>query len=108
MTDTGNGFAFQGFSEEAYQGDFSPLVRREEKTEMDFDVRSYVWKPGKTKCCVTLCLNETMRVGWTCDESLNRQASEEFSFVWVWCNKMRNTAGTNAVCNSGDKETDHT
>ncbi|VUC23267.1 unnamed protein product [Clonostachys rosea] len=107
-TDSGNKFAFQSFSEPNYNGNHTGLLRDAGKSDIGFNVQSFVWKPVKTNCCVTLCLNDTLRVGWTCDELFKTKVSETFLSIYVWCGEERDADGSNAICSTGKGPTTHT
>ncbi|CAH0044554.1 unnamed protein product [Clonostachys solani] len=107
-TDSGNKFAFQSFSESNYNGNHTGLLRDTGKSDIGFNVRSFVWKPVKTNCCVTLCLNDTLRVGWTCDELYKTKVTETFLSIYVWCGEERDANGTSAICSTGKGPTTHT
>ncbi|CAG9947916.1 unnamed protein product [Clonostachys rosea f. rosea IK726] len=107
-TDSGNKFAFQSFSEQNYNGNHTGLLRDTGKSDIGFNAQSFVWKPVKSNCCVTLCLNDTLRVGWTCDELYKTKVTETFLSIYVWCGEERDADGTNAICSTGKGPTTHT
>ena len=94
----GNKFSFQVFSQNEYGGQASDISNETGGTDYDFLVRSYVWLPESSGCCVSFCLNETVdgRVGWWCDERYQEKTSETYSRSYIWCGLER--IKSNAKC----------
>ncbi|KAK2611991.1 hypothetical protein QQS21_001956 [Conoideocrella luteorostrata] len=93
-TSSGNGFKFQGFSRDNYTGAATTVITEEGGTDFEFDIHSYVWLPRLTSCCISFCKNATKAgmTGWWCNERYQKQSSESFPRLFVWCGGERTDA----------------
>ncbi|KAI9896261.1 hypothetical protein N3K66_008433 [Trichothecium roseum] len=93
-----NRFSFQSFSQNEYGGQASNILDQTGGTDFDFLVRSYVWLPESSGCCVSFCLNDTTEglVGWWCDERYQKKTSETYTRSYIWCGLERSKK--NARC----------
>ncbi|KAK5657926.1 hypothetical protein OQA88_2475 [Cercophora sp. LCS_1] len=79
------GLAFQGFSEQTYLGNATTIVQEEGFHDFPFPIKSYVWLPDGTNCCVTFCQNKTTSSGWWCDPRYRPTFDGSFPRLSIWC-----------------------
>ncbi|POR31035.1 Uncharacterized protein TPAR_08757 [Tolypocladium paradoxum] len=94
-----NSFAFQGFSQNDYLGNATAIIRDEGGTDFDIDIRSYVWMPNVTSCCLSFCNNATAAgmTGWWCDKRYQKNSTNTFTRIFVWCSGPRDNAHAKCV-----------
>lgn len=95
--------AFQAWNDDNFEGKFSPIISDIGATNLDFLANSYIWKPSDTRCCLSFC-NGTSYNGdgvpsWICDERYQKNASESFKRIFVWCGEER--INENSRCRDG-------
>ncbi|SPO04636.1 uncharacterized protein DNG_07321 [Cephalotrichum gorgonifer] len=76
-----DGFAFQAWSKKNYEGEHSPIYRKEGLVSLGFDAISYIWIPNSKDCCVTFCDDNSVR----CKEWYRAESSGAFPQVYISC-----------------------
>ena len=90
-----NTFFFQAYEDADFKGKKSPIIRRENGSDLNFDANSYVWKPNANGCCVSFCNSQTEKdPDWLCDERYREQSSGSFKRVFIWCGQDRDPANS--------------
>ena len=84
-------YAFQGYSAANFTGNATSILFDEGYYDFGFKVKSYIWLPNATNCCITFCQNKTATVGWHCDTRRRNLTDTPFPRLSVWCGRGTNT-----------------
>lgn len=84
-------YAFQGYSAANFTGNATSILFDEGYYDFGFKVKSYIWLPNATNCCITFCQNKTATVGWLCDTRRRNLTDTPFPRLSVWCGRGTNT-----------------
>lgn len=94
------GLAFQGFGEANYLGKPTDIIRTEGFYDFDHDLKSYVWLPNNTDCCVTFCADKETSVGWRCQMRYRAKTEDGTGFprINIWCTGRTQTDKYSQMC----------
>ncbi|ROT38162.1 hypothetical protein SODALDRAFT_183100 [Sodiomyces alkalinus F11] len=78
-------FAFQGFSDVNFTGNYTDIHQAEGFIDFPFDVMSYVWLHSQTGCCINFCQGLNNVTGYRCDPREQPEASGGFNRLYIGC-----------------------